>query len=359
MSGADAERVLRVGHVAPSLGVGGLEKMLVDFARHIDARRFQTVFFSVTEGGAVARELRQCGQTVIELKKPPGFRASTMLALSRLLRQHDIDIVHTHNDAALLYGAPAARIAGLNRIIHTRHGFEPRTATLSAMLRPATWLVRKVVCVSQDNARLAREQNTPEKKIRVILNGVDKDRFPYSGPRPDGPVVTIARLSPEKGVENLVRAVSLALPRLPSLRVEIAGDGPCMGSLRALADELGVTEAVRFLGETGDISALLSRASLFVLPSLTEGVSLTLLEAMSTGLPVVATRVGGNGEVVEEGATGLLVPCGSPDDLANAMVELLSDPDRLARLGRAGRERLEKRFDLRRTIDEYQRLYLE
>jgi glycosyltransferase involved in cell wall biosynthesis len=143
----------------------------------------------------------------------------------------------------------------------------------------------------------------------------------------------------------------------PDLRLEIAGEGPCRDELDALSTELSLDDRVTLLGRISDVAGLLTRARMFALSSLTEGVSLTLLEAMGRGLPVVATSVGGNTEVVADGVTGLLVPPSRPDLLAAALSSLAADPHRATEMGRAGRRRVEERFDLGRTIAEYERLY--
>ena len=143
------------------------------------------------------------------------------------------------------------------------------------------------------------------------------------------------------------------------MRVEVAGGGSCLEDLKGLAAELGVAERVTFLGEVRDIPALLSRARMFVQPSLSEGIPLTVLEAMARGLPVVATRVGGLPEVVIDGETGLLVPAADPPALAEAVLTLWRDPDAAGRMGDAGRRRAEERFDVRRMVSQYEALYLE
>ena len=164
------------------------------------------------------------------------------------------------------------------------------------------------------------------RKVRTILNGIDQERFPFSGSAPDGSVVTVARLSPEKDIANLVQAAAIVRQSDPDLRIEVAGDGPCRGELGRLVGELGLDGCVSFLGEIHDVPALLARGAIFVLPSRSEGISLTLLEAMACGLPVVATRVGGTPEVVVDGETGLLVPPADPAALAEAVLQAAARP---------------------------------
>jgi glycosyltransferase involved in cell wall biosynthesis len=192
----------------------------------------------------------------------------------------------------------------------------------------------------------------------TVRNGIDLSRFAYSGPVPGGPAVMVARLAPEKDHATLLQAWARVVAEQADFRLEIAGDGPCLSSLQALAGSLGLGDRVRFLGRVDDVAGLLGRAGMLVLSSRLEGISLTLLEAMARGLPVVATRVGGNPEVVVDGETGFLVAPGSPDDLAAAILRLRRGPDRARRMGRAGRQCAEDEFDIRRTIENYEAMYV-
>jgi glycosyltransferase involved in cell wall biosynthesis len=212
--------------------------------------------------------------------------------------------------------------------------------------------------VSQDCTRISLKEKISGKKLTTIQNGIDLARFGFAGAKAGGPAIMVGRLSPEKDVETLVRAVPLIIREHPGFHLEIAGSGPCLLTLGRLAQELRISDRIHFLGEIQDIPALLASASLFVLPSLTEGISLTLLEAMARGLPVVATNVGGTPEVVVHGETGLLVPMKSPVDLAAAILRICRDPERGRQMGRAGRRRVELNFDVRRMVAAYETLYL-
>jgi glycosyltransferase involved in cell wall biosynthesis len=346
---------LRVAHVTLGLDVGGQEKLLVEFARHADRGRFDLTFVCLGGRGKLAGAVEACGWPVVALDAPPGLRPGLVPRLAGLFRRRRIDLVHTHDDKPLLYAPLAARLARVPRVVHTRHhGHLPWLRRRhAAMTRLAARLTSQFVCVSDDSARLTAGDGV---RARTIWNGIDMSRFSYTGPRADGPVVAVGRLSPEKDHPTLLRAVALA-GRAAPLRWEVAGNGPCRAALERLAAELGLGDRVRFLGEVADVPALLGRASVFVLPSLTEGLSLTLLEATARGLPVVATRVGGNPEVVVDGETGLLVPPGAPAALAGAVLRLLDDPATARRLGAAGRRRVETHFDVRRMVAEYETLY--
>ncbi len=351
---------LRVAHVTLGLDLGGQEKLLVEFARCADRRRFDLQFVSLGGRGALADDLEAHGWPVAALGEPSGFRPGLASRLARLFHSERIDVVHTHDERPHIYGAFAARLAGVRRLIHTRHhGMADRlTRRQSGLVRVVSELTDRFVCVSADAARQAVRQGVSARKVRVLHNGIDLTRFDPPAVRAGGPVVTVARLSPEKDLATLLRAAALAVRSDEAFRLEIAGDGPCMADLRRTADGLGLGGVVHFHGVVRDVPALLARAGLFVLPSLTEGVSLTLLEAMACGLAVVATRVGGNPEVVADGETGLLTPSGDPAALAAALLRLRRDDDERRRMGRAGRRRVELRFDVRRMTAEYEKMYL-
>jgi glycosyltransferase involved in cell wall biosynthesis len=353
-----AER-LRIGHVTLSLDVGGQEKLLTEFARHANRERFALTFVSLTGRGKLADNLEGLGCRVITLHEPAGLRPGMVWRLRRLFRTERFNVVHTHDDKPLVYGAPAAWFARVRRRIHTLHHSDiPQTSRRQRLLmRWAARLVRPFVCVSHDSARYAAEHGIAAARLRVLWNGIDLERFPYQGPQTTGPAVTVARLSPEKDVQNLLRAARLIADAHPDFRLEIAGDGPCREELLRLAGELRLGEHVRFLGEVSEVPALLARASVFVLPSQSEGISLTILEAMASGLPVVATRVGGNPEVIDDGRTGVLVPPRNPAALAHAIGRMIASPDEAQRFARAGRHRAEAHFDVRKMVAQYEALY--
>jgi glycosyltransferase involved in cell wall biosynthesis len=343
------------------LDTGGQEKLLVEFARHADRERFELFFLSLTTRGRLAADLEALGWPVVALDEPPGFRPSLALRILPWLRRWRAQVVHTHDAKPLIYGAPAARLAGAARVIHTRHfarlAYLSRRQTLLTAL--AARLSDAYVCVSAESARVAAEEGVPADRLRTLWNGIDLERFPFTGPAAESPAVLVARLSPEKDVATLLRAAALVCHELPSFRLQIAGTGPCLAELLRLRDELSLGGNVEFLGEVRDVARLLASARLFVLSSTTEGVSLTLLEAMASGLPVVATRVGGNPEVVADGGTGLLVPAGDPGSLARAILRLCGDHDLGRAFGQAGRRRVEEHFDVRRMVAGYEALYHE
>jgi glycosyltransferase involved in cell wall biosynthesis len=349
---------LRVVHTVLQLDTGGMEKLLVEFARHADRSRFDLHFVSLTTRGRVADEIEALGWPVTALREPAGLRPGMVLRMRRLFRSLGADVVHAHNSKPLIYCGPAARLARVPAVVYTRHGTRRGARRGETLLyRLAVHTAHRAVCVSDDSARLCRRDGVSAGRVRKIWNGIDTARFSFTGPAADGPAVMVGRLSPEKNVETLLRAVPMIWEARPDFRLEIAGDGPCMADLRRLAEELRLGDRVTFLGDVRDVPALMARASLCVLPSLTEGISLVLLEAMARGLPVVATRVGGNPEVVADEETGVLVPPSEPDRLAAAILRVYGDPVLGRRMGEAGRRRVEAHFDVRQMVAGYESLY--
>jgi len=351
--------VRRLAHLTLGLDMGGLEKLLVEFARHADRRRFAPEVIVLGKRGLLADDVEACGVPVTALDAPDGLRPELPFRLAALLRRRRISVLHTHDERPHIYGTVAAALAGVPRVVHTRHcqgeWLSPRRRRLVATL---SRLIDRFVCVSGDSADRAVAAGVPRRKVVVVRNGIDTRQFVAAEPRPDGPAVVVARLIPEKDIDNLLRAAALVRRQDDGFRVEVAGDGPCMAELRRRAGELGLEKAVRFLGLVRDVRGLLNRAGLFVLPSLTEGIALTLLEAMACGLPVAATRVGGTPEAVADGVTGLLVPPADPAALADVLLRLRRTPDLARRLGTAGRQRVEERFDVRPMVAAYEELYL-
>jgi sugar transferase (PEP-CTERM/EpsH1 system associated) len=359
-----AGRRVRVAHLVLGLGVGGLEKVVLNLARRTDRRRFETRVLCLQQGGALRARFEDMGIPVDSLDLPRLPKARTLVRLVRWLRQARPDVLHTHNPTPHVFGALAARAAGVPVVVHTKHGRNyPDSFRAVAWNRLASWLSDRIVPVSADAAAVAREvERIRGRKVQVIRNGIDPADFAApAGLRPGAGkrAVHVARLMDlVKDQTTLLRAARLVVDREPGFQLTVVGDGPDRARLEALAGELGLGGHVHFLGMRSDVRELLGAADLFVLSSLTEGISLTLLEAMAAGLPVVATEVGGNREVVVPGETGLLVPAGSPAALAEALLALVRDPERARRMGAAGRRRVEDQFSLARMAADYEQLYL-
>jgi sugar transferase (PEP-CTERM/EpsH1 system associated) len=354
---------ISVVHLVSGLNVGGLEMVVLHLARYCDRDRFAPRVLCLQEKGPLAPAFEDLGIPVESLDCQSLQKARTLTRLIRRLRQLKPQILHTHNMNPHLFGAIAAWFANTPILVHTKHGRNyPDRAVAVFRNRFAAYFTDRIVAVSMDAANVVRQiERVPAKKIVVIQNGIDLDRFELrsmsefqTGKR----AIHVARLNVSKDQETLLRAARLVVDLEPDFCLTIVGDGPARGSLEVLQQDLGLRAAVRFLGERSDINLLLADADFFVLSSVEEGIPLTVLEAMAAGLPVVATRVGGNPEVVIPNETGLLVEPRAPRELADAMLAMLRYPSKARQMGLAGRRRVEIDFNIKNVVASYESLYL-
>ncbi|HEY7678766.1 MAG TPA: glycosyltransferase [Candidatus Methylomirabilis sp.] len=302
--------------------------------------------------------------------------ARALLALTRLLRRGRFDIVHTHTSKAGFLGRLAARLAGVPRILHTPHGhvfngyFGPAATWAFIVLeRWAARFTERIITLTEAEAEqhLALRVGRPGQFV-TIPSGVDLDRVRAAAHRApqvrralgipaDAPLAGAAsRLAPVKGIAHLVAAMPEVLVQCPGAHLVLAGDGEERAALEARAAALGMASRVHFLGFREDVDAVIAALDVFVLPSLNEGMGRVLVAAMALGVPVVATRVGGVADVVEDGRQGLLVPPADPAALAKSIAAILGDGMRAASMGALGRPRAE-RFGLQVMLERLAALY--
>lgn len=280
------------------------------------------------------------------------FDEAATRELAGVLRTAGADVVHSHLYPAHLHASTAAALAGVPAVLTTAHTLVVRTGDG----RLARTTSAHTVACSHAAADLLRAGAVPTSRVSVVPNGVGAEHLrPPGGGAREG-VVAVSRLSPEKGLDLLVRAVAELVPEHPDLHVAVAGGGPEQQALEELCRELGVSGHVQLLGTRDDVARLLRRATVFVSPSREEAGPLAVLEAMAAGTAVVATRVGGTPEVVADGITGILV---EPDAgaLAEGLRRVLADPGLRARLGRAGRALVVRHYTVERQVDAVERLY--
>jgi sugar transferase (PEP-CTERM/EpsH1 system associated) len=359
-----------VAHVMHSLQTGGLENGVVNLVNTAD-ESFRHVIVCMTEAGPLRARLKPAVE-VFTLGKRPGHDLGAVVRLWRLLRRLRPAVVHTRNWAAF-DAIPAARLAGVRVLVHGEHGREVddpegRDGRRNRIRRLLAPLVSHFVTVSRDLERwLVQDVGLPARKVMTIHNGVDLSRFAQGDRRdarerlelpPEAPVLgTVGRLDPVKDHAGLLRAFASLAVLHPDAMLLIAGDGPCREELAGLTRSLGLDGRVRLLGECRDVPGVLAALDCFVLPSIAEGMSNTILEAMAAGLPVVATRVGGNPELVEDQVTGRLVVSRDPGALAEAMAVYLDDSHLRGLHGKAARQRVTERFALDRMCESYTSLY--
>lgn len=345
--------------------------MLVDMIRLLPRDEFSPEVAVFEGGGSLEAPLAQAGIPVHHLNKRDGIDLGLLWRLRRLLGERDIRIVHSHNFSAWLYSSIGA--FGLNcvRHIHTEHSGVEAFQRRYAAERWLSRLTYSVVAVSKHvHEVMINEIGISPERVKLVYNGVNTTRFaPNQAVRlanrkalglddADIAIGIVARLAPVKNHRHLLRSFAqLARDATVPVKLFVVGDGSERMALELLCRDLGIATCVSFLGERRDTEALLNALDIYVLPSLSEGMNLTLLEAMSTGLPVVATAVGGNGEIVIDGTTGYLVPLGDETAMRDRLRDLALDEPTRRHYASAGRESVIERFDERKMIDQYLGLY--
>lgn len=362
-------RPVPIAHVVQNLDVGGLERVVINLMQATDPERFRPILYPLGDGGALAAGLADAGFGVRPMRKRPGVDWFLLPRLAWQFRRDRVRLVHCHNHSPLVYGSIAGRLAGAGGVVYTAHG--AKTAGRQSTRRfQSLGLVDEIVFVSDDARRVALAAGAAsERGTRTIHNGVDADAFVRDdavrertrqalGIAPATPVAGIvARLTRAKDHVNLFEAFAQVRERYPDARCVVVGDGELRGALEREVETRGLRDAVMMLGRRDDVADLLCAFDVFVLSSSTEGLALILLEAMAAGLPVVATRVGGNPEVVVDGVTGRVVPPRDPGALAGAVASLFADPATARRMGQAGRERSRGEFSTRTMADRYAATY--
>ena len=365
-------------HIVHRFDVGGLENGVVNLINHMPRGAYRHMVVALTEVTDFRHRLRHADVECVALHKAPGHGVKLYPQLWRLLRLYRPAIVHTRNLAALEMQA-CAWAAGVPVRIHGEHGrdmqdLDGTSRHFQRVRRLYAPFVHCHVALSQDLAAyLTQQVGIAPQRVEQIYNGVDTDRF---APSPGGPVLidgasfsapahwlvgTVGRMQTVKHQTLLARAFVRALELAPflrdRLRLAMVGAGHLRVAAQAILDEAGVSKLAWLPGERADIPAVMRGLNCFVLPSLAEGVSNTILEAMATGLPVIAAQVGGNAELVRHGHTGEVVPSDDVEALAQALVRMASDPSRATAMGLAGRAEVERRFSLQAMVAAYHDLY--
>jgi glycosyltransferase involved in cell wall biosynthesis/MoaA/NifB/PqqE/SkfB family radical SAM enzyme len=351
-----------VVHVILSLEIGGMEQVVVDLVKTIDRSRFKPEIVCVQRLGPLAGELESTGITVVEL--PPMVPMLSFLypaALVTAIRRAGADVVHVHS-GCWFKGAMAARICGVKRVIYTLHGARyARTWLFKLMERIAAKFTSRIVVVSHDlAAQLRHAGHIPMEKVSVIINGINTEKFSAIPLRSHAGTIrigVIARLEPVKDLGTLLRAMRILFDEGADATLDLIGDGSERADLERLSMELGITDRVRFFGFQRDTPQRLADIDIFALSSLSEGTSISILEAMAAGKPIVATAVGGIPALVEEGKNGFLVPSSDPAAFARALLWLIRDEDLRERMGEENRLKAQKEYGLMPMTIQYEKLY--
>lgn len=357
---------IHIQHVVLSLRPGGLENGVVNVINGLDRDRFRSSVTCLQEAGPFAARIRSPEVEIHTLGLRRGNDIRLPLRLASLFRRTNTDVVHTRNAEAFFYGFLGAKLARGPSLIHSEHG---RVLPDSCRRMTAQrWLLAFTDGAFSVSDRLRHDLvhhlRVPERRFEVIYNGVDMGRI-ASADRPsarqalgvgDEEIVigSVGRLVPVKNYALLMRAFSRIAG---SVRLVLIGEGPERASLEALAASTGIAARTHLLGHREDVARLLVGLDIFVLPSLSEGMSNTALEAMAAGVPTIASDVGGNGEIIQDGVSGLLFESENEQELTERLVCLIGNPEHRARLGRAAQERVMHEFSMGAMIRKYEDLY--
>lgn len=366
-------RPVRVAFVVHLMQVAGAEVLVRETIRRLRDRIAPTIF-CLDAVGRIGEELVAEGIDLVCFNRRPGRDFGVSRKMAAAIRERDIQVIHAHQYTPFFYSALAKPLCGFRpRLILTEHG-RHYPDRVSPLRRAVNRLVLDrcadavTACCRFSAEGLSRTDGFAGARIGVIENGIEVEQY---GPPADRDLakedagldpsrrylIHVARHHPVKDQPTLIRGFAQAVPDLPGVDLLMVGDGPLRPDLEALALQLGIAGRVKFLGIRTDIPDLMRAAEVFALTSLSEAASLTLLEAMASGLPAIVTAVGGNGEIVRREREGLLFPRADAAGCADAIRRLFRDPELAARLGAAGRERAVERYQLSGTVEAYYDLY--
>ena len=376
MNGANAQSFNRVKilYVFAALPVGGAETLLLTEVEGLDKDVFNPLVCVISEKGPMGQRIEQMGYPVIPLHrmKRSQFDWRIIRDLRRLMENEKVQIVHTHLYDGNKYGRIAARLAHVPCILSTYHNVYMRRRTKYHLIN---WTLsafnNSLIAVSEAVKKsVVRYDRIRPEKIRVIYNGIDPAKFQgifdrdgvrqsFAVDEGDFLIGVIARLEEQKGHIFLLEALRRIRQQCPQIKILIVGDGKLRGFLEGKAHEMGLSGRVTFTGTRDPIAPVLSALDVFLLPSLWEGFSIAILEAMAMGLPVIATSVGGAAEVITPNQEGVLIPPGDIDSLETAMTDAALHREKYQAMGLAGRKKVYENFTRATHLSNLQSLYRE
>lgn len=365
-------KAINIMFVTPCFGVGGLEQVVLNILQFLDRDKFNPLLCTLLEPDeCMYEEAKRLDLPCHTVKKKPGIDYLLPFKLREIFNKEKIDLINSHDIGATLYAAPAARLCGIKRIVHTDHS---QILTKRKHLKMYRWLMGSLVSssitVSEALERhLVNELGISAKKVKTIPNGIDVKKYAVNGDieylkkafglgEDESVVGSIGRLTAQKGYEYLLKAFKMVLGDKPETRLIIVGDGDERSSLEEIAKDLGIRKKVIFTGIRRDIPNLLWLFDVFVLSSLWEGQPITIIEAMAAGKAIVVTDVGDNAEILGQGKRGLIVPSKDPVSLANSITLLLNDRQLAGRLGAEAREHSMENLSHIGMVRKYEQVFL-
>ncbi|MBU0701853.1 glycosyltransferase [bacterium] len=364
---------VRIMHLLHSLETGGLEKGTATLVNNMNPEMFESSICCLSGFGPSLKLIKREEMKIFDMKTGESHEPFLFLRLAKLFKEQRINILHAKGWPTLFDGVLGARIAGVPVVIYSEHGkniddfyeIKKRRVWTRRLLSP---FIDKIVTVSEELKKgLVEVTGLNKKQIVCIHNGVEfhdvcvkyeEKKREIGVEQSDILVGTVGRLDPVKNFDIFIRSVEGVLREFPTVKFLLIGDGPIREDLESIVSELDLRKHVIFLGERNDVVELLKIMDIFVLPSKSEGLSNTILEAMSAELPVIATDVGGNSELVVDGETGILIQPGDIFALSVAIINLLRDDEKRKKMGEAGFIRAREKFSIELMVKSYEELYL-
>jgi len=359
-------------YVVPSLNIGGRERVVLELITRLDRNKFDVELCCLKGRGSFSDLFSQQGIQITYFGKGKNWDVGMYYRLRNFLKDRQIDIVHIHNPGALVYAAVGAIWAGVPVIINSEHGYE---YVVGGLKRYIEMLIRSCIDVTISVSEALSVHLFSglflRKKITVIHNGIDtsvyehnessshlslRERFNFS--KSDIIIGNVARLARIKNHRMLLETMKLIVKEVQAAKLLIVGDGILRNELEVYSRSIGISDNVFFWGEANNVPELLQLMDVFVLSSNAEGISMTILEAMASGKAVVATNVGGNPEIIKNDVTGILVPPNDPEAMAEAVLSLLRDRERLSLLGLEGKRRVKECFNIETAVKKTEELYI-
>lgn len=362
----------KIMHVVLEMDLGGLQRIVNLLIKKSNKEQFIPYLCCLDRGGLFYEQISSDSIKKYVLgRKPVPFDFRMFVKLVKIIKENRIDIIHSHNGCSM-YAALAGRMCGVKGVIHTDHGrLVPDRPTAILEDRLASYLMDRFIGVSEGLTEyLASTVKIRRKSLATIINGVDSNKFTplnskekYArrlelGFDPDAMIIgTICRLDPIKNLNTLIDSVPSISRNIPNCQIVIVGDGLEEKRLRERVRRLNIDTKVVFSGRVADVERLLPVFDLYVNTSISEGTSVTILEAMSCGLPIVASSVGGNVKLINN-SNGVLFPFDRADLFQESIISLLNNPKALESMGRQSRDSVKQRFSFDQVVEHYTKLYL-
>ncbi|MBU1130831.1 glycosyltransferase [Patescibacteria group bacterium] len=353
---------IKLAFVLCSLAYGGAERLVLDLIKNLNPRLFEIHLLTVKGGGGLWTEFKKTGINICLYNKKTKLGLLTLWRLKKYFQKNRIQIVHTHLFAGDTWGRLAAKWAGAPIIISTEHNINLDEGPAKKIIkRILSRFTNQIIAVSQavKNYQTLKEK-IPSQKIIVIYNGLDLNRFPFNY-RPLRQAATlgiIGRLEPQKGHAPALLAFKEVLKKYPQTKLLIIGQGSLKPKLVKLGQKLHIADSLSWQSPRENVNDFLKQINILLAPSLWEGFGIVAIEALAAGVPVIASQVDGLKEIITDGENGFLAPVNNPGGLAQKIIEVMENSDKLEGVSLKGRKKVINLFTIQQMAERYQKIYL-